>query len=792
LDARFLADAFGYTITLPSNVVVDPDIDPKNSLHTSSAHTTFDSQTGTLLVQGLPQPNNETFTIALDGDEMVVTVAYTGTNIDYVSRFKAGNVSQIVIARNGGNDTLAIDAAFAAFVKEVNYIVSSNQDNANAGTVGDSIVDLSAVIPGNQVALRAAIVDANGTAGGAARAIYVPRGNYRLTLANATESSATNDLDVTGNLTIIGTGAGASVIDASGLQSDGTGANDRIFQLTGAGISLDLSGLTLTGATTAGTGGAMMVQTNAKADLRRVAFVGNTSTGSAPYGGGLRVATATVSVRDSVFTANSAAWGGAIYANGTSVLTIGNTVFAKNTASTQSPNVYVENSGVTRINEGNNLTDSNPAGLLFQFSSTFGDLIDTTTPAASLAVVTMVADVTNAADNAYALSLREAVVAANAAGGTIWLPAWRHRLTLANPEATDIAASDDLDIRHNVTIVGVGAGASVIDAGGLTSNGIQGEDRIFDVLNGNLNMSRMTLTGGHAVNGGAVTVRAGGQLTVTQSAFVNNVATIDGGVTGNGGAIYVAPTATSVSITNSVITANTSVNGGGIRSDKTGVQIGNTIIANNIGNSGSQDVYLGVAGITFTSQGGNRLTTTGNTGTTFTTNPSDYVGAVDYVVTGVTDTFDHADDATVRSVRDAIDTANTTAGIQEIWLPAWKFVLTRQRDTTPGATDIDIAFGDLDIHQSLVLRGVQGPTSFQWRAGIVDAYFDLIGDYNGDGIANGSDNGGVGSEDYTIWADTLGSTTDLRADGDDNGIVAQADWTVWASHYGNTLTHFGV
>jgi ABC-type uncharacterized transport system permease subunit len=70
------------------------------------------------------------------------------------------------------------------------------------------------------------------------------------------------------------------VIDASGLQSDGTGANDRIFQLTGAGISLDLSGVTLTGATSSATGGAMLVQTNAKADLRRVAFVGITVTGN--------------------------------------------------------------------------------------------------------------------------------------------------------------------------------------------------------------------------------------------------------------------------------------------------------------------------------------------------------------------------------------------------------------------------------------------------------------------------------------------------------------------------------
>jgi hypothetical protein len=56
------------------------------------------------------------------------------------------------------------------------------------------------------------------------------------------------------------------------------------------------------------------------------------------------------------------------------------------------------------------------------------------------------------------------------------------------------------------------------------------------------------------------------------------------------------------------------------------------------------------------------------------------------------------------------------------------------------------------------------------------------GDYNGNGI--------VDAADYTIWRDTLGSTTDLRANGDNAGASAgkidQADYTLWKSKFGTT------
>lgn len=51
-------------------------------------------------------------------------------------------------------------------------------------------------------------------------------------------------------------------------------------------------------------------------------------------------------------------------------------------------------------------------------------------------------------------------------------------------------------------------------------------------------------------------------------------------------------------------------------------------------------------------------------------------------------------------------------------------------------------------------------------------------DYNFDGV--------VDAADYTVWRDTLGSTTQAEADGNGNGIVDQADYDLWVSNFAIT------
>lgn len=86
-----------------------------------------------------------------------------------------------------------------------------------------------------------------------------------------------------------------------------------------------------------------------------------------------------------------------------------------------------------------------------------------------------------------------------------------------------------------------------------------------------------------------------------------------------------------------------------------------------------------------------------------------------------------------------------------------------------------------DESELLLEYHVAGGGSF--RGGVVfqsAAAPPLVGDYNG--------NGKVDSADYSIWRDTLGSTTDLRANGNNSGASAgkidQADYVAWRNNFG--------
>jgi hypothetical protein len=54
--------------------------------------------------------------------------------------------------------------------------------------------------------------------------------------------------------------------------------------------------------------------------------------------------------------------------------------------------------------------------------------------------------------------------------------------------------------------------------------------------------------------------------------------------------------------------------------------------------------------------------------------------------------------------------------------------------------------------------------------------FLAFGDFNNDGI--------IDVADYTVWRDTLGSTTDLRADADGDGVISAFDRQIWLLNYG--------
>ena len=175
----------------------------------------------------------------------------------------------------------------------------------------------------------------------------------------------------------------------------------------------------------------------------------------------------------------------------------------------------------------------------------------------------------------------------------------------------------------------------------------------------------------------------------------------------------------------------------------------------------------------------------------------DHFGTANYVVSSVADSFNHLDDAYALSLREVIDLANENDDTtEEIWLPAWNFVLTRERTGGIGTTDTDIAFGDLDISDSLRVRGVDNSVSnVRWRQGVIDAVFDLLGDYDGNGLAGSPDYGDVEGYDYILWSRQNGQANGIgvgqsSADGNDDGEVDGEDLVIWQDNYGNTLDLF--
>jgi len=104
----------------------------------------------------------------------------------------------------------------------------------------------------NDCSLRGAIIAANADVSADPVIINIePATTYNLTLTNATQenAAATGDLDITTSLhsvTIVGGGSSgptASIIDAAGLTS-GT-MHDRVFQVTGSGVTLVLQDLAI-------------------------------------------------------------------------------------------------------------------------------------------------------------------------------------------------------------------------------------------------------------------------------------------------------------------------------------------------------------------------------------------------------------------------------------------------------------------------------------------------------------------------------------------------------------------
>jgi predicted outer membrane repeat protein len=126
------------------------------------------------------------------------------------------------------------------------------------------------------------------------------------------------------------------------------------------------------------------------------------------------------------------------------------------------------------------------------------------------------------------LSLREAIIQANASKGadTINLPAGTYSFSLAGA-GEDNAATGDLDIRDDLTIVGAGSDATTITAAQ--------SDRVFQIWGASVDVSRVTVSGGRSAQGAGFDSQHGA-LKITQCQIAGN-ATLSDSADGMGGAV---------------------------------------------------------------------------------------------------------------------------------------------------------------------------------------------------------------------------------------------------------------
>ncbi|MFN8442805.1 MAG: choice-of-anchor Q domain-containing protein [Caldilineaceae bacterium] len=242
-----------------------------------------------------------------------------------------------------------------ALAQDPNTIIVNRSEDAVDALPGNGVCDADPNDKVLQCTLRAAIMEANALPG--AQTVWLPSGTYRLALPGQDEdASRTGDLDITGDLTLIGRGQTQPIIDGGALdrvihivKSDNTQAalenvtirNGSVPFSAGGGIVIEsASHLTVTDSAlldnVANNGGALQFGRDTEVTLVRVLIQNN----FAKYMGGGITANGRATIRSSTIIGNrvgqpnvaNTGWGGGIMAGGDKPIVIEQSTIAGNSA----------------------------------------------------------------------------------------------------------------------------------------------------------------------------------------------------------------------------------------------------------------------------------------------------------------------------------------------------------------------------------------------------------------------------------------------------------------------------
>lgn len=360
--------------------------------------------------------------------------------------------------------------AFSFTVDDTADLVDNN--------IGDGICATSSAT----CTLRAAVQEANAWPG--RDAINLGSATYTLTLPGSDNTAVAGDLDISDDLTITGTGAGTTTIDAGGL--------DRVFEITRTDTQVTLSGLTLTNGLANNLGGGAIANTG-------TLTINDVQINSNTYNGG-------------------SGGGGAIYNSGTLTLdhvTIdGNqdTQIAPGGAIFNSINATLDGSDITL---SNNTSPASGGGLLNQGTATLRD--------ATIRGNTSSQQVGGGIHNSGTMVILRSLIDANSAmqGGGIWNGAG------SNPTL----AIDNSTISNNANPETYGGNPATEGSGG----GIYMADGTLTLNNLTITANRANFAGdGSSTKGGGAIMMTAGTINLGHTLIIDNLEGFSGSTaTGN-------------------------------------------------------------------------------------------------------------------------------------------------------------------------------------------------------------------------------------------------------------------
>ncbi len=406
--------------------------------------------------------------------------------------------------------------------------------------------------------LRGAVIAAD-TAGGSST-INVPAGLYKLTIpASSADDPSNGDLDINNNanVTIVGAGSDSTTLSGNNV--------DRLFSVQ-AGASLTLSGTTLRGgqpsSSSSGSqdGGAVYTD-GGLTTTSDVVFQDNTAP-SGEYGGAIYADTAsTVSLTGATFENNGAYYGGAIFDSSNNLMSISKSSFSSDSTGDEYGGAisssFDDSTGGLDV-DSSTFTSNNAyyGGAIYWEASS---------------AVSVTHSTFNANSNSY--------------GGAIY---------------DDESSSMTLDYDSFLDNSSYEGGALYLDASSTTAytldhdlfKGNSGSDDVGGAIvwyEGTLSSSDSTYEDNNSYYGGAIYAESGDSLTL-----INDTLSHNGGTDNEGGALDVEST-TPASLINDTITKNSAESGygGGIELNEDLTTAGytgsgtpgieNTVIADNNG-----------------------------------------------------------------------------------------------------------------------------------------------------------------------------------------------------------------